>query len=892
MVLGWVIAAVLFTAAMTIEPIRDFLFGDLDEFEDDPQEGRSVTVSKRGSLEHIPIIYGQRRTGGILNFKGVEGTVKNENLWQEFILSEGECDSLVDVYLDGVSYTDPKYSGLVGIWFYNGTDAQTADSNLVAKFADYNSNDRGRGLCKCVVQLVFNDENMTREPKIEFEIKGKKIFDTRTSTTAFSDNPALVLYDYLTNSRYGAGYKISASQLSTANFNAMANFCETQTIEHTGTSNTIDYYEFNGVVDTGESVRDNIIKILNSFHAHLVPDGSNYQLIIEKDDASVLSLTHDNIIEQSINYAFNDIQDRFNEVVVSFPNKEKKYLDDQVIISNATLLAQDNNIKSQKRVKQYFDTNYYRMVHFVNILLKKSRQGIAVGLTVNEEGAILLPGDIVTVSLVEAGWTNKKFRVLRTKDLQGGNVGLNLLEHEPSVYDRTLPVEAPTPPDTYLPDPYTVDQVAGLTAASGETHVILASSGDFIARIYLTWTPIDNIYITHYEIQAKLNASSDWINQTPAIGKDADRQYVVGFDESDTVDIRVRAVNARGVAGAWSPTLNHIVAGTTSAPPDVTTFTVLTQTDGTRQAQWTLLSPPIDLDGFKLRYSSNLSATWETMTDLNEGLVPFSPYEFNLLNEGDWLFAIKAVDRGGRESANAKFSSVTLPAARLGTILLTESPRGQGWPGTKTGCYVESSDNSLIANSTDTWADLTSAWSTYTSDRWHFSTGTSLSYEHSVIDLGVKLVFSVNVSTTVPFSGTVLVEEAHSDDNITYTSFAIVAGPVNARYIKIKVTVTNASDTPKLENMSIVLGGDSIVDTFTLLDTSTLTVESGGGIKLPIRSEFKAFTDVNLALHSVGSGASWEVVSFSDIANGPHIRMYNSSGTQIYPTISAQVIGV
>lgn len=881
-------AIVAFTAAMTIEPIRDFLFGDMDDLED-AARGRAATISKRGSLENIPVIYGQRRTGGIINFKGVEGT-NNEYLWIEFILAEGECDSLVDMYIDGTSYTDSKYSGLVTVTFYGGTDSQTADSNLVAKFSDYTSDDRGRGLCKAVVSLRFNTTHLTREPKIEFEIKGKKILDTRTSTTAYSTNPALALYDYLVNDRFGAGYKISSSQLIAADFNSAANYCDTTIRKHLSTSDTTVYYAINGIVDTGKNVRDNIIEILNSFNAHLVPDGSNYRLIVEQDESSVLSLTHDNIIEDSINYAFNDVKDRFNEILLDFPNAEKRYLDDQVSIQDATLLAEDNNVESQKRIKNYLDTDYYRMVHFCNIVIKKSRQGIAVGLTATPEAFEVLPGSIVDLSLSDPGWSDKKFRVLRTRELEGGNIGLNLLEHESTIYDRTVPISAPTPPDTYLPDPFTVDQVTGLSAASGETHVVIASSGDFVPRVYLTWTALDNIYITHYEIQWKKDTDSEWIDGTPAIGKDADRQYIIGPQNEDLIDIRVRAINARGVTGEWSQDYDHTVVGTTGVPPDVDNFEVNTQSDGTRIALFGIDTPPIDLAGYKIRYSPTLSDVWADMTPLNEGLLTTSPYEFNLLDEGDWLFAIKAFDRGGRESVNALYVSTTLAAPRLGSIIYTENPRGLNWPGTKTTCEIDVSDNSLVATSTTTWATATGTWDSY-NDKWYFTTGTSFTYEHNAIDLGAKLLFTVNVQTTLAFGSTATITEAHSDDDVTYTSFAAIAGPIEARYIKIKIVVNNSGDVPKLTNMNIFLGGDAVVDIFRLLDTSSLSTETGGGVRIPIRSEFRQITDVNIAFQGVGSGHTWEIIDL-DESSGPHIRMYNSSGTQVYRTITAQVTGV
>lgn len=894
------LTALVFTAAMAIEPIRDFLFGDLDDVgESNP--GRGITITKRGSLEHIPVIYGQRRTGGIVNFKGVEGS-DNEYLWIEFILAEGECEDIVMMYLDGNEYTDSKYSGLVTLTKYLGTDAQTYDANLESKFADYSTTDHGKGLCKAVVSLKYDQENMPREPKFEFLIQGKKLFDTRDDTTAYSTNPALALYDYLTNSRYGAGYKISTSQLLDADFNAAANYCETQIEIYSGAGTNTDYYQMNGVIDTGKTVIKNIKEILNSFNAHLVPEGSNYRLIVEKDESSALSLNSDNIIEDSITYAINDVKERFNEIVVDYPNEENNYLDDQYIYQDATLLSADNGKESQKRIKQYLDVNQYRITHFAKIVLKKSRQGIAVGLTASEEAFEVLPGAIVDLTLDEPGWSAKKFRVLKVKELTGGNIAMNLLEHESTVYDRTVPVAAPTPPDTYLPNPFSVAQVAGLSAASGITHVITASSGDYIARVLLSWTALTDVFVTNYEIRAKVTTDTDWIYQAPAIGNQANTQYVIGFDDGDLIEMQVRAVNSRGVVGAWSQSLQHSVEGVSGPPDDVDNFAVYADPDGTRVATFSIDSPPIDLAGYKIRYSSNQSSVWADMDPLHDGLLTQSPFEFNLLSEGDYRFAIKAFDRGGRESVNAVYVIAELGARRLGTILRTDNPRGQGWPGTITSGRIESGDNSLVGETNTTWNTATGTWDSY-NESWFFDTVDSFVYQYSTIDLGLLLSINVDVQTIVDYGSSVSVEVRHSEDDITYTSWVNIStlGLISCRYIQIKVTVRNTGDIPKLNNMNIYIGGDSIIDYFRLLDLSTISTEpeqtiegttySAGGVRIPIRSSFQQITDVNLSLQGVGSGYTWEFIDL-DATNGPWVKVWDGSGTLQYPTVSAQVIGV
>ena len=887
-----------------LEPVFDFVFGELIDLEQE-QPGQGTTITKRGSLENVPVIYGQRRTGGIINFKGVAPLLfpanTHEILWIEFILAEGECQDIVMMYLDGVEYTDSKFSGLVTLTKYLGTDAQTYDTNLESKFADYSTTDHGKGLCKAVVSLKYDQENMAREPKFEFLVQGKKLYDTRTSTTAYANNPALALYDYLTNTRYGAGYKITASKLVPSDFNIASNYCETQIELYTGAGQNTDYYQINAVLDTGKKVRENILEMLASFNAHLVPEGDKYRLIVEKDESSVLSLNSNNIIEGSITYAINDVKNRYNEIVVSYPNEENNYLDDQFIYQDATLLSDDNSVESQKRTRNYYDVNQYRIGHYAKIVLKKSRQGIAVGLTASEEAFEVLPGAVIDLTLDEPGWSAKKFRVLSCKELKGGNIALKLLEHESTVYDRTVPPSAPTPPDTYLPDPFSVGQVSGLSAVSGITHVITASSGDYVARVLLSWTPLSDVFVTHYEVRAKLTASSDWQFQAPAIGQATAKQYVIGFDDGDVVDLQVRAVNARGVFGAWSSTLQHSVEGVSGPPDDVDVFTVFADPDGTRVASFEITSPPIDLAGYKIRYSSDQSAVWADMDPLHEGILTQSPFEFNLLSEGAYRFGIKAFDRGGRESVNAVYVIAELPARRLGTILRTDNPRGQGWPGTITTGRIESSDNSLVGDTNTTWDSASGTWDSY-NDTWFFDTVDAFTYQYSTIDLGLLLSVTVDVQTIVEYGTTTTSTEIRysstTDTEPAYSAWENIngSGQISARYIQIKTTVTDVGGIPKLNNMNIYIGGDSIVDYFRLVDSNTAySKETPNGFKITPRSSFQQFTDVNLTLHNISASSlpvTWYVEDMTDTANGPWIKIFDGAGNPLYPTISAQIIGV
>lgn len=774
-----------------LEPIGDFLFGDLIPEVDQPEFG-GTQVNKRSTVANIPVIYGKRRVGGIINFLGVSGD-KNQYLFIQQIVCEGEIQIFEDILLDNVSHTDAKYSGFVNVTTHTGTDAQTADADLDAAFPDYTSADKLSGLAYATIKLTFDKDKMSHVPKIEFIIQGKKCLDPRTSTTGYTKNPAVCIYDYLLNSRYGAGYKLTSSKLKTASFNTAATYFETQITKYTGAGVNINICEMHAVVDTGETVLDNIKKMLGSFNSHLIMDGDLYAFFVEKDDTPVMTLDKNNIVNDSCTFAINESSERFNTIKITFQNEEKEYLQDQIVIQDATLLTADQSIESVQEITIEHDTLSYRMTHYANTAIKKSRQGIGVGLTAFEQVFILLPGDIVYVTHETPGWTNKKFRVLVTKELAGGNVALTLVEHEPTVYDRTIPASAPTPPDTYFPDPYSTLPPSALMAQSGDGYLFIAGDGTVVNRIYLTWIPPDDIFVEYYEIRYKKEIDATYLYSTPAIGNDAAEAYIIGVQDGVEYNVGVRAVNSLGIASTWVDIL-HTVAGKEEPPPDVSTFLMSFQNDGTRQADWTMTPIPDDLAGYVIRYSETLDAIWEELSPIHLGLLTSSPYEFNLLPRGTYRFGIKAVDTTGNGSLNAIYDEITLPDPRVGATLFTGYPRFEGWPGTITDAYIDVSTGGLVGRSSTTWDDLPATWDEITTD-WNFDTVDEFIYQYSTIDLGAITTYILLVDTDPGDGSITQIEERHSDDGASYSAWVPITDAITARFQQVRVTVTNV-DSP------------------------------------------------------------------------------------------------
>ena len=219
-----------------------------------------VLLNKASNNAPLNIVYGRRRIGGTRVLMEVTGD-KNEKLHIVLALCEGEIEEVERVYFNGVWIHDPQFDDKVyypdlgeaaggtvnSVVAHLGADAQTADSDLVAAVTDWTTDHRLRGTAYLYVYLEFDrDIFPTGMPVVAADVMGVKVYDSRTSTTAWSDNPALCIRDYLTNSRYGRD--IDSSLVDDTSFEAAADYCD-EIIDHpsadqTNTFSTIELVNY------------------------------------------------------------------------------------------------------------------------------------------------------------------------------------------------------------------------------------------------------------------------------------------------------------------------------------------------------------------------------------------------------------------------------------------------------------------------------------------------------------------------------------------------------------------------------------------------------------------------------------------------------------------------
>lgn len=815
----------------------------------------------------------------------------------EFTVTDATGEDELGNTIEGKIVEDQSALKAARATVHLGTADQVADPDLVALIPEWTVDHRGRGVC--YVHAILGHSYTawpTGVPNFKVRLRGRKVYDPRKDTTAggsgthrvddpstweWSANTALCADDYL---RYQYGLACDAEEIDVATTIASANICE-EAVVIDGIGTTQPRYTCNGTFVLDGSPADVLDELRTAMAGAIVCPQGQWKIYAGAPEAVSGTLTADDLRGPLSYRARHPRAELFNAVQGVFVNvDDHDTWSDFPPVTNATYEAQDGGKRIPVDIRLPFTADGIEAQRIAKIILERHRQQIRHQVPAKLSKLATAPWDVLSVTFDDLGHVGKKFQVsdwtLAERD-DGLGVDLVLDEYADAVYDWNFgeaTVVDPAP-DTTLPDPRIVGAPTGLSPESGTEHLFIGRDGTIVSTLHLAWTRPADAFLRRWIVQIRRAGEAIWQPagevRTPSID-------IRPVEDGVTYELRVRAENTLGALSDWTQA-SHTVIGKSEPPDDVDTFLVQRQPDGTRQFTWTMVDKPVDLDGWRIRYAAGSESDWDAMTDLHDGLLTASPYETNQLAAGTYTFAIKTVDTSGNESATGRFITLTIGDPRLRNALLIVDPRALGWPGTKTACQVDTT-GALVPNSTDTWADLPATWAAWTS--WISSPVSSMSYQHTTIDLGAVLTVTPLVSATA--DGSVTIEERHSDDDVTYSAWTAAGAQISGRYIQVRITVATPG-AAGITQMQIVIDAETIRDDLVDVDTSTLSGTTGDRRLVPSAS-FNVITRVSITLQNTGPGWTWELIDKS-VGSGPRIKIYNASGVLADATIDAEIVG-
>jgi len=806
-----------------------------------------TTVTSRSSVAPRQVIYGRTRVGGTIVY--MEGTDSNKYLHSVIVFSGHEIDGFEKLYFNDEelivdspsgNVTTGKYANKVKIALVNGTSSQAAFADLVAASdSKWTANHRLLGCSAMYVRLEYDQDVFTSGvPNVSVVLRGKKVYDPRTGLTAWSQNPALCLNDYLTNADYGLG--CSASEINTSALITAANICDEDVpLAAGGTENT---YEINGAFQTSAAPEQIINSILSSMIGKAIWSGGKWRILAGAYYTPTLVFDEDDM-RGGIRVQTNvSRRENFNSIKGTHISVEENYIptDFPAVIgdgtTNATManyVAQDNGEVVYKTILLPFTTSATMAQRISKIELERARQQITVSLPLKLVGLKANVGDVILLDNERMGWIEKPFEVVSMGVTYTEEIGvdLELRETAAEVFDWNSGIDQKDydpAPNTNLPNPFSVTPPTNLVVTATSQ---VNNDGTIQPLFQVTWTASVDQSVVNYEIQWKRGAYGSLPAETVFNSALlAGASYTIsGVITSASYEIRVRSINSLGVRSDWLSTVGISNSGDAIPPAAPTGLTVTSYGYRSCYLKWV---NPADDDYFQTIIYSSFTNNSSTAVEVGR-LSGTSQTYSGLIDDTTYYVWLKAVDYSGNVSG---FNTGT----NAGTPFTTGSEIGAG----QTGETGPRSATGYLYYSTA----LTSPPSSPTLAGYNFITGT-----FSTITSG----WSVTPSSTVPV--------------------------VDKSYYAVRYSVTEVTfDGAQTINKSAVYESqnfDGIITFTNIQDGVNATVIDGGQI-----------TTGTIVANRIGSGTSTQ--SGGEFALGSTTQIAGVYGTGIFKRTTNTGFGV
>ena len=873
---------------------------EVPEF-DTPQteNAQGILLNKESNNAQIPVVYGQRKLGVTRVYVETSGT-DNNYLYVAGVLCEGEIQSIESIFIDDrqvtfdgafthhatreVDSSDSVYyrdgESHIQVEAFLGKDGQTA-SDILTTQTNWTANHRLRGVAYLAFRFKWNQDIFGAIPNIKAVIKGKKVYDPRTTTTAYSSNSALCLLDYLRNARYGKGLPDAAFETNFSSFQTAATTCETQVTPYSGGSD-INLFETNGVIDTSQKVIDNVKKLLNPMRAFFTYTEGVYKLTIEGTGTAVKTINSDNVVGGA-KLLGERKNNKYNRIIATFVNPDKNYQEDTISYppnddsglssadQHATMLA-DDGVLLEGNYAFPNVTSVYQAQGLAEVILRRSRNQLQVQVRVTSEFLDVAVGDIVQIDYPTGGFNNKPFRVLGMTINEDLTVDLQLFEHQDNFYSWTSKAQAPTIADTTLPNPNVVQAPASLTL--GDT--LIQYNETPLVALDITIGASPDAFVDFYQVEYKLSTDSNFIVYAQG---DILVHRVLNVRETLTYDVKVKAINSLGVSSDYV-TGQHTIVGSTDPPSDCEDF-ACNVIGSEAHLSWTEV-PDLDLSHYQIRFSTlTTGAEWNNSVSLVDKVSRPATSISVPARVGSYL--IKAVDKLGNFSINAAIIATTVDAVGNFNAVAnqTESPT---FSGTKTNLTLASGAirlTDLTQDGTYDFASVIDIGARHTSR----VTASITQFSEDTTDLFDARSGNFDDATgsfdgDAPAFESSFLQIALSDDNSTFTAFQnFVIGDYTARYYKFRLIMKSKNDivTPVVSALSVTI--DMVDRIFSEND-----IVSGAGTKTVTFTQ--PFKTTNYAVGITGENMAtgdYFIVENKTV-NGFDVTFKNSSDTAISRT--------
>lgn len=634
---------------------------------------RPNTLTVKQPVNAWQIIYGQRRVGGAITYMEATG----DDLWIVITLAGHPCEEVGAIYFnDELIPLDGTGAGGGGsatgrLAGYCYIEKSTGDS-ATQPFPILESSSNGlwtaahiqRGYAAIAVRLTSNrDLFVSGLPNITVVVKGKRVYDPRSTLTAYSSNTALCSADYMTDANYGFGANY-ATEIDEDQLISAANSCdEAVTLAAGGTETR---YSCNGATTIDHAPKDILGLIMGSMAGKAVNVGGKWNIFAGVYEAPVDTLDDDDLIGTIKVQTMVSRRDNANSVKGLFSDPAALYQPASFPSVISTTYANEDGETVWRDIDLTpFVTHGAQAQRIAKIELLSTRQGLSVVAQFRLSAWRAMTGRTVALTNERFGWVAKPFEIAKSKFivLPDSTMGVEftLRETAAAVYDWSTSEEQTVDiaPNTTLPTIYEDLEATFTTIASGTAYLYLKGDGTVASQLFAEWSDGANPALSHYEVNFSQSPYTTWVAH-PSVYAGVGETYISTVRDGYSYKVRVRGVTTLGNKGAWVESDGHSVVGKTEAPSDVAALSAEVTENGVR-LYWDEVA---DLDVKK--YEIRVGASWGVAVRL--ALTDGSEFIRPAYHAATTRYLIKAKDTSNNLSTNEASVDVTIATPAAPTV--------------------------------------------------------------------------------------------------------------------------------------------------------------------------------------------------------------------------------
>jgi len=698
--IGFAVNAGLALAATLLAPKPPtFDAGGLTGYDPASVDTRSRVVA---AVEGARWILGRARTGGSLKFyeevdfepeeDSDETAVAGGDVWYALVLSEGACEDIEAVWIDGEevnftssgntltigtqkSDTEVDYSGKAVIYKYlaaNGAEG----AEIRAACPGFTDAHRFTGVSWMAVHLHqpgYDDADgrfWARPPTVEVLVKGIRVTWPGQTSPAWTENAAALRY-WLETERGG----LDPSAVDRTAFDAAYAVCDVPTTIGSpdlpsGYTTSSLRYEVNGIVTADMDFAAVRREFDMCWQGWAVEAGGVLYFMPGADRAAVGGITEDDTLEIGEVRPAPALQARSNAISMTLTqSRDNGYqpFDVPETVDAPALARDDSFYLPQDGGRRWLVNTPVTALRLQAIMLRRLRPSLTMSMRVtpgpNLSRLAWKPGDRITVTNGEYGLTDFLVEITRiTVDDATLSLVLELDEVRDGAYSDSLDLPPIKRRDISIAGPRSVPAMSLPTLDE-----IAEVQSDGTTLVILTVSYERNGY--RAEVEYRVQGTTAVLGTAQGLtGQVSFAPVAVGT----TYEARGRYQSFDGHPGKWSPWANRTIGGDLTAPADpVFPEDAFVSLPGGYQVEWT---PPTEDDYAATWIYQNLTDNEEENAVLIAKVSDFVFTRFGFATARQVRLWVRHVDRSGNRSASTMITGDSgAPGATVDRQTITDA---------------------------------------------------------------------------------------------------------------------------------------------------------------------------------------------------------------------------